>query len=63
MNVPVVVFGTPVVAAIAVWFFVGIMRVQSYRAKNIAEGMTPQWLVNRRLIQGIRARALTREDL
>ncbi|MEV6956112.1 hypothetical protein [Streptomyces sp. NPDC051183] len=60
MNMPVVVFGTPVMALIAVWVFVGLMRMQAGRARNLVEGLTPQWLVNRKLVQDIRARALTR---
>lgn len=44
----------PLAAALTVWFYVGLMRVHSGRAKNVIEGMTPQRIVYRRLSRQIR---------
>jgi hypothetical protein len=41
-------------AALMAWFYVGLMRVYSGRAKNVIEGMTPQRIVYRRLSRQIR---------
>ncbi|MFH8410418.1 hypothetical protein ACH4FX_37430 [Streptomyces sp. NPDC018019] len=41
-------------AAFMTWCCVGLMRVHSGRAKNVAEGMTPQRTVDRRLSRQIR---------
>ncbi|WP_330335742.1 hypothetical protein OHS33_39550 (plasmid) [Streptomyces sp. NBC_00536] len=43
-------------AAAMAWFFVGLMRVHSGRAKNVIEGMTPRRVVNRRLLRQIHER-------
>jgi len=48
-----IVTGVLASAAMA-WFYVGLMRVHSGRAKNLVEGMTPQWIVYRRLSRQIR---------
>jgi hypothetical protein len=41
-------------AAFMAWFYVGLMRVHSGRAKSVIEGMTPQRIVYRRLSRQIR---------
>lgn len=54
MNTPTVLFAAaPVAAAAMAWFWVGLMRVHSGRAKNVIEGMTPQRIVYRRLSRQI----------
>ena len=53
MPMWVIVVGTPLSLALAVWVFIGTMRVNSGRAKNLIEGMTPQRIVIRRLTRQI----------
>ncbi|MDX2692182.1 hypothetical protein [Streptomyces ipomoeae] len=52
---PTFLIVTGMLAATAMaWFYVGLMRVYSGRAKNVVEGMTPQRIVYRRLSRQIR---------
>jgi len=48
------IVATVLATALMAWFYVGLMRVHSGRAKNVVEGMTPQRIVNRRLSRQIR---------
>ncbi|WP_331718740.1 hypothetical protein [Streptomyces sp. NBC_00212] len=41
---------------LAVWFFVAMLRVKDGRAGGIFEGLTPQWVRDRRLIRQIHER-------
>ncbi|MFF6903329.1 hypothetical protein [Streptomyces hydrogenans] len=54
MNPTFLVVAVVLAAALMAWFYVGLMRVHSGRARNVVEGMTPRRIVYRRLSRQIR---------